>query len=322
MHRTGKKISASPLSISVTAASSVLDPKLLEKGLARFARWGYPVHLDDTLLDRHRYLAGGDDTRAQALVRAIKDPSVGTIWCARGGYGALRILSRLDKLGAPAAMKKNPKLLLGYSDATALHCYFYERCGLPSVHAPMPATGWWQRMKPGTDALLQSLLRGELALGAASHTARWPTKNFFGAAKASEGVVLGGNLTLIVNLIGTPWQPDLRGKILFLEDCGERPYRVDRMLTQLENAGMLKSLAGVLLGDFEADVEYAEPKLEKRYWREIFAERFEGRGYPVLHRLPVGHGKRNEPLPLGVKARITKNGKLWLLDQPVSPIHR
>jgi muramoyltetrapeptide carboxypeptidase len=118
-------------------------------------------------------------------------------------------------------------------------------------------------------------------------------------------------------MVGTPWQPDLRGKILFLEDCAERPYQVDRMLTLLSNAGMLKGLAGVLLGDFNTDVVYKE-RGERGYWRDVFLERFEPLGIPVLERLPVGHGKQNEPLPLGVRFAITRQGKLHLLDQPVN----
>ena len=119
-----------------------------------------------------------------------------------------------------------------------------------------------------------------------------------------------------MDLIGTPWQPDLRGAILFLEDCAERPYQVDRMLTHLANAGMLKGLRGVLLGDFETDVVYKE-KGERKYWKELFLERFAPLKVPVLEKLPVGHGRENEPLPLGVKAAISKTGRLLLLEQPI-----
>lgn len=299
--------------IGIAAPSSLLNPELLEKGAERLASWGYAVRTDDSLLAKHRYLAGTDAARAQALMRIIKDPSVGTIWCARGGYGATRLLALLDKMGAPEALRKTPKLLLGFSDATALH-FYVQRLGLASVHSPMPATASWQKLKPATERLLKLTLKGQLPIGAGSHTALWRTNAI--ETGASEGLLTGGNLTLLANLIGTPWQPNLRGKILFLEDCGERPYRVDRMLTQLENAGLLKGLAGVLLGDFEADVEYKE-RAERKYMKEVFAERFSGRGYPVLTGLPVGHGKENEPLPLGVRARISKDGKLWLLEQPV-----
>jgi muramoyltetrapeptide carboxypeptidase len=209
-------------------------------------------------------------------------------------------------------MAKDPKLLFGFSDATALHLYFYHHLKLPSVHSPMPASAKWAAMSRSAERVLRSILAGLMPTGKRSHSATWPVKPI-GRKQSAGGVILGGNLTLLANFIGTPWQPDLNGKILFLEDCGEAPYRVDRMLTQLDNAGMLKGLKGVLLGDFEADVVYRNRK-ERTYWKEIFLERFSH--LPVLADLPVGHGKRNEPLPLGLNAEITKSGKLLLLERP------
>lgn len=315
--RSGKlKITSTDRWIGVAATSTLVDPDLLDKSLERFARWGYPVRVDDSVYEKFRYFAGTDENRANALLRLLRDPSVGAIWCARGGYGSTRLFQRLDKGGAPKLMAQDPKLLLGYSDVTGLHFYFYHHLKLPSVHCPMPANMSWQRMLPKVDKTLQQILKGEMPLGKHSHTAKWKLKTLCRTGKRAEGVILGGNLTLLVNMIGTPWQPDLKGAILFLEDIGELPYRVDRMLTQLENAGMLKGIKGVLLGDFEKDVAYREPA-EKKYWKEIFLERFGSRGIPVLTGLPVGHGQKNEPLPLGVKAEITASGKLHLLEQPV-----
>jgi muramoyltetrapeptide carboxypeptidase len=181
----------------------------------------------------------------------------------------------------------------------------------------MPGTPRFAALSPRLDRLLRATLAGELELGRASHTAQWQPRRLCGPRRETEGVLLGGNLTLLVNLIGTPWQPDLRGKLLFLEDCAERPYQVDRMLTLLANAGALKGLSGVLLGDFETDVVYKE-RGERKYWRELFLERFAPLGIPVLENLPVGHGRKNEPLPLGVRYAITREGKLFLLEQPVT----
>ncbi|MCO5144208.1 MAG: LD-carboxypeptidase, partial [Oligoflexia bacterium] len=131
-----------------------------------------------------------------------------------------------------------------------------------------------------------------------------------------EGIILGGNLSIILSLLGTPYLPDFTDAILFLEDCGEPPYRVDRMLTQLASAGILQKLQGVLLGDFEADVVYTDPKAEKSYWKPTLRERFLDLNIPILEKLPVGHGKYNEPLPLGVRASIQKNGNLKILESP------
>jgi muramoyltetrapeptide carboxypeptidase len=313
MRRTTIRSRGTSRWIGIAAPSTLVNPELLESALPRFAHWNYPVRLDDSVTEQCRYFAGTDESRSLSLLRLLKDPAVGTIWCARGGYGATRLLSRLDRLGAAAAMAKDPKLLMGYSDVTALHLYFYHHNRLPSVHCQMPATPKWLTMSGSSERVLRAILQGRMPTGGKSHTAAWKLKRL--QAGTAEGVILGGNLTLLVNLIGTPWQPKLQGSLLFLEDCGEAPYRVDRMLTQLENAGMLKGLSGVLLGDFEADVIYREAS-ERKYWREIFLERFSGRGIPVLAGLPVGHGKKNEPLPLGVKAAI-KGGRLLLLEQPV-----
>ncbi len=302
--------------VGIAAASSVVNTANLEKSLPRFARWNLPVCVADQVRSTYRTFAGTDVVRAGALHNFARDPLIGTIWCARGGYGTTRLLPLLDEWKTADAIRKNPKLLIGYSDVTGLHLYFYKKLGLPTLHAPMPGTPSFAKLKPRVDKLLHQFLAGEVKLGKNSYTAQWNCKTLLSTKRDVEGVILGGNLSLLATMVGTPWQPDLKGCFLFLEDCAEQPYRVDRMLTQLHNAGMLDGIRGVLLGDFEADVIYKE-KIERTYWKQIFRERFEPLGVPVLFNLPVGHGKQNDPLPLGVRAAITKNGKLVLLEQPV-----
>ncbi len=302
--------------IGIPATASPVNQKFLAKSLDRFAHWSIPVHVADQVRSQLRYLAGTDESRALAVDAFARDPAIGTIWCARGGFGSSRLLPLLDRWNTADALKRDPKLLIGYSDVTALHLYFYHKLKLSSLHAAMPGTARFNELTPRADRLLRAILAGKLTLGKKSYSSEWKNKVLLPARQNIEGVILGGNLTLLVNMIGTPWQPDLKGALLFLEDCAEQPYRVDRLLTQLANAGMLKGLHGVLLGDFETDVVYKETA-EKKYWKEIFLERFAPLGIPVLDRLPVGHGKLNEPLPLGVRAAITKNGKLLVLEQPV-----
>lgn len=316
MQRTIIRGSRMERMVGIAAASSVVNVTNLEKSVGRFARWGLPVAVADQVRSTFRTFAGTDEVRAGALNLFARDPQIGTIWCARGGYGTTRLLPLLDEWKTTDALKKDPKLLIGFSDVTGLHLYLWKKIGLPTVHAPMPGTPSFAKLKPRVDKLLRETLAGKLKLGKSSFTSDWKTKSLIAHKKDQEGIILGGNLTLLVNMIGTPWQPDLTGALLFLEDCAEQPYRVDRMLTQLHNAGMLKGLRGVLLGDFEADVIYKEP-VERTYWKEIFTERFSPLGIPVLENLPVGHGKLNDPLPLGVRAVITKSGKLLLLEQPV-----
>jgi muramoyltetrapeptide carboxypeptidase len=299
--------------IGIAAVSSFFDKKRLERGLKRFSQWGYPVHVDDRIHERHRGLAGSDASRAAVLLSLLRDKNIGTVWCARGGFGATRLLKMLDEAGAPGLLKRDPKLLFGYSDVTALHLYWHKRAGLPSFHSPMPAGTAWQKLPSRVDKQLQLALRGELPIGRESYTHAWNTKVLQGG-KNVAGVLLGGNLTLLMNLIGTPWMPDLRGKILFLEDIAEAPYRVDRMLTHLENAGALAGLKAVLLGDFDADVVFETPA-ERKYTKEIFRERF--KKIPVIYNLPVGHGEKNEVLPLGVRVGVSSSGRITLLEQPV-----
>lgn len=300
--------------IGIAAPSTLIDPELLLNGVKKLSSWGYSVTFDDRILARYRSFAGVDDLRARVLLKLAQNENVRAIWCARGGYGATRILPLLDDLHFAAAMEKKPKLLIGYSDATALHLYAYKKLGLKSLHAPLVATPKWQQLPPATGKVLRELLSGHAPLGARSYTTRWPTRLLAPIKKPVEGILLGGNLTLIANMAGTRWQPSFRGALLFLEDCGEAPYRLDRMLTHLWNTGMLKGVKAVITGDLTADVTL-KPGESKSAWKEVLADRLLARGVPVLAYAPVGHGVRNEPLPLGVKARITTRGKLELLEQ-------
>ena len=304
-------------SIGISSPATLVDKARLQAGLHTFSCWQIPVQVDDRVFWQNRYFAGADQDRAHLLYDLVRDPQIGTIWSARGGYGATRILPLLDKMQLPKLLRKNPKLMVGFSDVTALHFYFFQKAGLPSLHAPMPGTMAWSKMTAKTKHILLSLLQGRAPIGKKSYTLDWKTKFLKGREGGAKGIILGGNLTLLVNLIGTPWQPDLRGSLLFLEDCAEAPYRVDRMLAHLENAGMLKGVRGILLGDFASDVVYREPK-EKTYWAELFRERFQ---IPVLTNLPVGHIKGNQPLPLGVPGEIRRDGKLVLWGQPVVADH-
>jgi len=321
MHRISAEAIEPGSHIGIAAPSTVIEKDFLIRGSEKLASWGFTVSFDERVLRKHRSFAGNDLDRAEVLKNLVCDSAVRAIWCARGGYGVTRILSLLDKMKIPALMAQDPKLLIGYSDITALHLYFYQSIGLKSLHAPLMATPTWMKISSSRARLLCKILAGKMLLGAKSHSTRWPTK-WLSAPKlkgktAMEGIVLGGNLTLIANLAGTKWQPSLRGAILFIEDCGEAPYRIDRMLTQIRNAGMLDGVRAVICGDLTADVslKYGE---KRTAWKEVLQDCLASHGIPVLIGAPVGHGKQNEPLPLGVRTRITRAGKLEFLEQVVS----
>lgn len=300
--------------IGVVAASTLIDKKLLLNGLKLFSQWGYVSIYHESIFQKFRSMAGSDEIRAKNIEALVKNKNVGTLWFARGGYGATRLLSILEQKKVASFLKKDPKLLIGFSDVTALHLYFYQKLGLPSLHAPMPATKRWATLSTKTKGLLRSFIDGSFDPKKNPYTESWNTKLVKPIKSDREGILLGGNLSLIASLVGTPYLPNFKNAILFLEDCGEAPYRVDRMLTQLSSAGILKNLQGVVLGDFEADVMYTNPKIEKSYWKPTLRERFLDYNIPVLENVPVGHGKYNEPLPLGIRVSIQKNGTLKILE--------
>ncbi len=300
--------------IGIAAPASCLDAKLLQSGAERLASWGYPVLLDPRLIERHGSFAGSDEVRAELFVKLLRNPEVKAIWCARGGYGVTRLLSQLDTLGAPALLRKKPKVILGYSDITALHLYAFHHAKLKTVHSPVVATKKWLELPKKSQKILQSILAGTMGTGKQSHTLAWPTKLLHPLhGGAMEGRILGGNLTLLSSMAGTPWMPSLKGNFLFFEDCAEPAYKLDRMLTQLHNSGALRGIAGAFVGDLSADV--ALGKGEKHAWKAVLEDRLASFGVPVLYNLPVGHGRKNEALPLGTLVRLTKAGKIELLEQ-------
>jgi len=240
------------------------------------------------VLARTGYLAGNDDRREQELARALSDPACRAVFCARGGYGLLRILDRLGALG--------DKPVVGFSDVTALHAWLYGR-GLASVHGPnVGGLGQFAR-----DAALFSLLEDTA-----------PPPPLAGlrpiARGEAQGRLVGGNLSLLSHLCGTPYMPDLKGAVLLIEDCNEQPYRIDRMLTQLRLAGVLARLCGVACGEF-TDCGDADA---------VLAERLGDLGIPVVAGLPVGHGERNQALPHGTRVRLSADdGSLEFLEGAV-----
>ncbi len=282
--------------IAVIAPSSPFDAEAFAKGVARL-RTRYEVRHDPRILDRSGFLAGDDTRRLRELGAALEDDSVDAIVAARGGYGATRLLARLD----PARLRARPKLLVGFSDITALHA-LWARAAVASVHGSMVAT-----LGNASDALFTRWLdavegRGPARVGNLQSV----------VAGRSEGVLAGGNLTVLTALIGTPHFPSLEGAVLFLEDVGERPYRIDRMLTTWRNAGAFRGVRAVVLGAFEK----AEPGEDGVSAAEVLAERLRELGIPVAAGLPAGHLDDNLELPLGTRVTLdADSGELFFHDR-------
>jgi len=268
--------------ISIVSPSGPVDREGLGRGIERLATRYRPT-LDGHALDKQRYLAGPDAVRAEALRAAFLDPDVRAVFCTRGGSGAGRLLPLLDLDALPS------KLLVGFSDVTVLHAAL-QALGRTSVHGPV-VTQLGNQPEAVLDQLFQLLEGGvpPLLSGATPLV-----------AGVAEGPLLGGNLTLLTTLLGTPWLPDMRGAILLLEDDGEQPYRLDRLWTHLRNAGVLAGLAGIALGDFthcdRTDADFTA--------RDVLRSLAEETRLPCAVGFPVGHGPVNVPLCLGGRTRL------------------
>src|SRR6266542_1263830 len=244
--------------VRVVAPSSPFDPAALEKGIEVLAgRLGLEPRMRSDLSARRAYLAGDDARRAEEWREAVADPEARAIFCARGGYGAMRILSAVD----PAPLLARPKALVGFSDVTALHASL-NRAGLATVHGPVLT----QLGRAPEDAVrhLEALLRQD-APRAGAWDVPEPGAGLVAARTIrpgrATGPLLGGTLTILAHLAGTPFAPRLDGAILLLEDVGEKPYRIDRCLTQLRLSGALDSVAGIAVGQLTAcdDANFAVP---------------------------------------------------------------
>ena len=238
--------------------------------------------------NRDGYLAACDAQRAKDINDAFADPSVHGIWCIRGGYGGHRILPLLDV----ELIRQNPKWFGGYSDVTALHMFFNQTCGFETYHCTMPST------EPNPDDFTRNWLKKSL-FGGLSGELQYPDGSRPKAVVrgTASGMLCGGNLSLLAASLGTPWEIDTKDKILFLEDIGEKTYRVDGMLTQLRNAGKFKDCSGIILGAWtDCPPEYPEKTL---LLPEIFEQLIVPAGKPAICDVACGHVLPTLSLPLG-----------------------
>jgi muramoyltetrapeptide carboxypeptidase len=265
---------------------------------------------------RYGYLAGTDQQRADDLNEAYADPDVRAVFAVRGGWGCARILPLLDwkTIGA------NPKLLIGFSDITALHLAFAARAGFPTIHAPnaansWPATSWnsfWRLAFHGDAPVFRN---PDVTALDPTQQERWRTTTIF-PGKAT-GTLIGGNLTVLAALLGTPWLPDFGGKILFLEDTGEAEYRVDRMLTQLALAGVLGKVAGVVFGQCTR-CSIGVPDYQGFTIPQVLQQHLASLGVPAFSGANIGHISDQLSIPVGVRAEIDAgDGSIRMLEPAV-----
>jgi muramoyltetrapeptide carboxypeptidase len=298
--------------VGLIAPGSSIDEERLQKAIQTIQSLGLKAKYTPNILAERGYLAGTDKQRLSDLHQMFSDPTVDAVWCIRGGYGCTRLLPFIDyKL-----IRKNPKILLGYSDITALLEAVHQKTGLVGFHGPVAVS------EP-TDYTLNRLRdilfapKPEILITNAKENTDSTEKNYavkvIRPGKAS-GKLVGGNLSLVTSLLGTPYQPCVKNKLLFLEDVGEKPYRIDRMLTQLRQTLDLNKSAGIILGIF-ADCEGGDRSLTLM---ETLEDRLGDLKVPIIYGMSFGHIDHQFTLPVGINAVLdTQNASIKILGPAV-----
>ena len=293
----GKKLKFGDTLGFIAPSGAVRTEGAIERAVQETERMGFKVKLGESAGKKYGYLSGTDELRARDINAMFADDEVDAIVCLRGGYGAMRLLDKIDY----DLIARHPKIFVGFSDITALHIALLNRCGLATFHGPMAAANW--AGKPlddfSRDSMYRSLMNAVPA-GELSNPPEYP-RQMVNPGQA-EGLLVGGNLMLIASSLGTPWEIDTKGRIIFIEEVGERTYCVDRMLTQLRLAGKFDECAGVVFGDFtDCPVEYPEFGLTLE---EIIRDVVAPCGKPIFTGLRCGHCTPKLTLPFGVKCRM------------------
>lgn len=308
----GKKLKFGDTIGFIAPSGAVRTAGAIERAVKETERMGFKVKLGESAGQKYGYLSGTDDVRAKDINDMFADDEVDAIICLRGGYGAMRILDKLDY----ELIAKHPKIFMGFSDITALHIALLERCGLVTFHGPMAAANWSE--KPLDDFTRESMykaLMNAAPAGELENPAEYLKQTVNGGT--AEGMLVGGNLMLIASSLGTPWELDTKGRILFIEEIGERTYCVDRMLTQLRLAGKFDDCTGVVFGDFaDCPIEYPEFGLTlDQIIRDVVAPC----GKPVFTGLRCGHCSPKLTLPFGVHCHMDADQcTLTVLDSAVT----
>lgn len=314
--------------VGVVAPSSPAPLVELELGARRMIDSGFEVFLHPQVKQVSDFYAGSDMDRALAFLDYAFDPDLSVIWAARGGYGALRILPLLDEVLAKVG-KPEPKTFVGFSDATLLLEYVRTRWGWRAIHGPMPATFHVERVQGKDWKKFTEVVAGETDAFAFKLKPVFRPEGFVSV----EGDLVGGNLAMILSVLGTPYAFDLGGKILFLEEIGEAPYRIDRMMQQLLMAGALVGVKAIVLGTF-TDCRDSSPQVysvppkgkskvkmkplrktlsEREVFKAVFGEIGETLGIPVFLGLPIGHGTGAGCVEIGRTFELHANGSLRTL---------
>lgn len=285
--------------MAIAAPARKISADELDPAIKLFESWGLEVTLPEHLFDTDHQFAGDDTTRAALLQQLLDAPEVRAVFCARGGYGTVRLVDRLDF----SAFAQHPKWIVGFSDITVLHSHIHRHLGIETLHATMPIDIPGIGSYPSTDSMHRCLWGEQIAYRCAAQQL-----NRNGEA---EGRVVGGNLSILYSLCGSPSDIDTAGKILFIEDLDEYLYHIDRMMMNLKRNGHLDNLAGLVVGSLSKMHDNTVPfgHTAEEIVREAVAEY----SYPVCFGFEAGHiGTNNLALPLGHRAHLSVEGEAEL----------
>ena len=304
--------------IAFCAPSGFLDSVRMSLARSRLEEKGFYITQEESLYRRWGYLAGTDEQRASELMHHFKDKSVKAIFPGTGGYGSTRILSMLDY----DIIKGNPKIFIGFSDITALHIAFNQLANLITFHTPNPMYGLGS--KKGLDPISE-LYFWSLLMNSNDYTYEIPFDLYGDSFKVqtmvpgiASGKLVGGNLSLICSTMGSVYEAKTMGSILFIEDVGEAPYRIDRYLSELKLAGKLDLVNGIIIGRFSRRETEAPDRSTDFQMHQVFQQYFSKMKVPVIFNFPSGHGSKNVSLPLGCIVEINTDDEIFkVLESPI-----
>ncbi len=292
-----KKLSPGDLIGIISPASSPAELDRIEAGVKYLEGLGYRVEVGKHVGKYNGYLAGTDDERLEDLHYMFGKKDVKAIICVRGGYGTPRILDKIDyKL-----IQKNPKIFVGYSDITALQMAFLQKAGLVTFAGPMLAVDFYNSVSPYTEEMFWALLTSAKKFGKVELP---DDEKIFQLTKGmSTGQIVGGNLSLVAALIGSGYLPIMKDKILILEEVGELPYRIDRMLNQLKHNRIFEQVNGIILGSF-AECNEPDPSKRTLTLGEVISDYLSELKKPVVYNFKHGHIKHNITVPFGTEVKV------------------
>ncbi|MCB0281975.1 MAG: LD-carboxypeptidase [Calditrichaeota bacterium] len=290
--------------IKVLAPAFPPDPQKTQNGIHYLENKGFSVISGGSLSGNHGYFSASDDQRVEEINSAFVDPEIDAVFCARGGWGTLRFLDKLNYNG----IKENPKVLVGYSDITFIQLAIWEKCRIPSISGPMVAVEmgdeildftakyFWEQIENTDPDYAIDLNVKEIEY--------WKKGN-------THGTLLGGCLSMIAHLLGTPYFPDFTDSILFIEDVGEEVYKIDRYLAQLQQAGIFNKIKGLIIGQF---IDCPEGRSPSFSISDILHHYFDGLNVPVINNFPYGHGMRKISMPIGAKTTIDSSSNKLVFE--------